>query len=128
MPGDRIVGVVTPGKGVVVHTIDCEALGAATEDPDAWLNLSWEPDAARHGYHLASIEVRSQNEPGALGKISTLIGKNHGNITNLKLTERTMRVFTMLIDLEVQDVKHLTEIIAALRTLTVVETVDRVRS
>ncbi len=128
VPGDRIVGVVTPGKGVVVHTIDCEALGAATEDPDAWLNLSWEPDAARHGYHLAAIEVRSQNEPGALGKISTLIGKNHGNITNLKLTERGMKVFVMLIDLEVQDVKHLTEIIAALRTLTVVEAVERLRS
>ncbi|MGE0668022.1 MAG: bifunctional (p)ppGpp synthetase/guanosine-3',5'-bis(diphosphate) 3'-pyrophosphohydrolase [Sphingomonadales bacterium] len=128
VPGDRIVGVVTPGKGVVVHTIDCEALGTATEDPDAWLNLSWEPDAARHGYHLASIEIRSQNEPGALGKISTLIGKNHGNITNLKLTERGPKVFAMLIDLEVQDVKHLVEIIAALRTLTVVDTVERVRS
>ncbi|MEN3973546.1 bifunctional (p)ppGpp synthetase/guanosine-3',5'-bis(diphosphate) 3'-pyrophosphohydrolase [Emcibacter sp. SYSU 3D8] len=128
VPGDRIVGVVTPGKGVVVHTIDCESLGTATEDPDAWLNLAWEADAARHGYHLSSIEVRSQNEPGALGKISTLIGKNHGNITNLKLTERTMKAYTMLIDLEVQDVKHLTEIIAALRTLTVVDTVERVRS
>jgi GTP pyrophosphokinase len=128
VPGDRIVGVVTAGKGVVVHTIDCESLARATEDPDVWLNLSWEADASRHGFHLASIEVRSHNEPGALGKISTLIGKNHGNITNLKLTERSLKVFTILIDVEVQDVKHLTEIIAALRTLTVVETVDRVRS
>ncbi|MBI1180749.1 MAG: RelA/SpoT family protein [Alphaproteobacteria bacterium] len=128
VPGDRIVGVVTAGKGVIVHTIDCESLARATEDPDVWLNLSWEPDATRHGFHLASIEVRSHNEPGALGKISTLIGKNHGNITNLKLTERSLRVFTLLIDVEVQDVKHLTEIIAALRTLTVVEAVERVRS
>jgi guanosine-3',5'-bis(diphosphate) 3'-pyrophosphohydrolase len=128
VPGDRIVGVVTPGKGVVIHTIDCEVLETVTEDPDAWLNLSWEPDAAHHGFHLASIEVRSRNEPGALGKISTLIGKNQGNITNLKLTERSVKVFTMLIDVEVQDVKHLVEIIAALRTLTVVESVDRVRS
>jgi guanosine-3',5'-bis(diphosphate) 3'-pyrophosphohydrolase len=128
VPGDRIVGVVMAGKGVIVHTIDCEALGTVTEDPDAWLNLSWEADAAQHGFHLASIEIRSHNEPGALGKMSTLIGKNHGNITNLKLTERSVRLFTLLIELEVQDVKHLTEIIAALRTLTVVESVDRVRS
>ncbi len=127
LPGDRIVGVVTPGEGVVIHTIDCDALGAVTEDPDAWVDVSWEPDADRQGYHLASIDLRAANEPGALGKISTIVGKSHGNITNLKLTERNLQFFSMLIDIEVQDVRHLTDIIAALRTLNVVEAVERVR-
>ncbi|MFN3232104.1 MAG: RelA/SpoT family protein [Alphaproteobacteria bacterium] len=127
LPGDRIVGVVERGEGVVIHTIDCDALGTVTEDPDAWVDLSWEADADRQGVHLAGIEVRATNEPGALGKISTIVGKSHGNITNFKLTERNLEFFTMVIDIEVQDVKHLTDIIAALRTLTVVESVERER-
>ena len=127
LPGDRIVGVVAPGEGVVIHTIDCEGLGAVTEDPDAWVDVSWEPDADRQGYHLSSIQLYAANEPGALGQIATIIGKSHGNMTNLKLTERNLQHFGILIDIEVQDVRHLTDIIAALRTLSVVESVERLR-
>jgi len=127
LPGDRIVGVMSPGEGVIIHTIDCEALSTVTDDADAWVDVSWDPDADRKGYHLSSVEVRATNEPGALGKIATIIGKSHGNMTNLKLTERNLQQFTMLIDIEVQDVRHLTDIIAALRTLTVVQAVERIR-
>ncbi|MDA0338983.1 MAG: bifunctional (p)ppGpp synthetase/guanosine-3',5'-bis(diphosphate) 3'-pyrophosphohydrolase [Proteobacteria bacterium] len=127
LPGDRIVGLVTPGEGVIIHTIDCETLGSVSEDPDVWVDLSWEKGAADRSYHLSSIQVLATNEPGVLGKIATLVGKSHGNITNLKLGERGLQVFTILIDIEVQDVKHLTDILAALRTLTVVESVERLR-
>ena len=89
--------------------------------------MSWEEDAARKGDHLASIQVRAVNEPGALGKIAAVVGNSHGNITNLKLTERGLQTFLILIDIEVRDVRHLTDILAALRTLTVVETVERLR-
>ncbi len=55
------------------------------------------------------------NEPGSLGSLTTVIGKNGGNITNLKITNRSTDFFEMLVDVEVADVKHLTNIIAALR-------------
>ena len=67
------------------------------------------------------------NELGVLGKLATLVGKNQGNITNLKMTDRSQQLFTLRIDIEVQDVKHLTDIIAALRALAVVESVERIR-
>ena len=67
------------------------------------------------------------NEPGVLGKLATLVGKNQGNITNLNMTDRRQQLFTLRIDIEVQDVKHLTDIIAALRALAVVESVERIR-
>jgi len=127
LPGDRIVGLVTPGEGVVIHTIDCAALAQVSEDPDLWVDASWDPDAKESFFHLASIEVRMNNEPGVLGKLATLVGTNHGNITNLKMTDRSLELFTLSIDIEVQDVKHLADITAALRALAVVESVERVR-
>jgi len=67
------------------------------------------------------------NSPGTLGDLSTLIAKNGGNITNLKIVDRQLDFFDMLIDIEVKDVKHLADIIAALRASTAVNTVERAR-
>ncbi|MDX1580725.1 MAG: bifunctional (p)ppGpp synthetase/guanosine-3',5'-bis(diphosphate) 3'-pyrophosphohydrolase, partial [Alphaproteobacteria bacterium] len=127
LPGDRIVGLIAPGVGVIVHTIDCESLKNASDNPDDWVDLSWEPDAWRTGYHLSTITLSCVNEPGALGQIATMVGRSQGNITNIKLVERTVRAFSIVMDIEVRDVKHLTNIIAALRTLTVVAGVERLR-
>src|SRR3546814_7222998 len=57
----------------------------------------------------------------------TIIGKNHGNISNLKITNRSMDFFEMLIDVEVTSVKHLSNIIAALRAMPVITSVARAR-
>jgi len=67
------------------------------------------------------------NEPGSLGSLSTVIGKNDGNITNLKITNRSQDYFEMLMDIDVKDAKHLTNIIAALRATPVINSVDRAR-
>ncbi len=127
LPGDRIVGLVTQGEGVVIHTIDCAGLAQVSEDPDLWVDASWDSHAKENFYHLSSIEVRMANEPGVLGKLATLVGANHGNITNLRMTDRSLELFTLSIDIEVQDVKHLADITAALRALAVVESVERLR-
>jgi GTP pyrophosphokinase len=65
--------------------------------------------------------------PGALGDLSMVIAKNNGNISNLKITNRAGDFYDLLIDIEVQNVKHLTEIIAALRASPMTNTVDRSR-
>ena len=67
------------------------------------------------------------NQPGSLGSLTTVIGKNDGNITNLKITNRSIDFFEMLVDVEVQDVQHLTNIIAALRATPAINSVDRAR-
>ena len=127
LPGDRIVGIVTTGKGVTVHTIDCETLGAFQDTPERWIDLAWEVDGAGEG-HLGRIFVVVANEPGSLGSLSTVIGKNQGNISNLKITSRSVDFFEMLIDVEVTDVKHLTNIMAALRAAPVIISVERARA
>ena len=60
-------------------------------------------------------------------EVKDWIGKNQGNITNLKFTNRSVDFFEMLIDIEVRDVRHLTNIIAALRATPIITSVERAR-
>ncbi|MGF1592876.1 MAG: RelA/SpoT family protein [Kiloniellaceae bacterium] len=126
LPGDRIVGIVTTGKGVTVHTIDCDTLESFQATPERWVDLSWDVDDGLE-QRIGRLHVIVANEPGSLGSLSTIIGKNHGNISNLKITNRSIDFFEMLIDVEVTSVKHLTNIIAALRAMPVITSVERAR-
>ncbi len=128
LPGERIVGIVSTGKGVTIHTIDCETLESFAEMPERWLDVSWEVGGSDVPIHVGRIHVLVNNEPGALGTISTVIGRDGGNITNLKIVHRSMDFFEILIDIEVTDIKQLTDIMAALRATRVVNSVDRARS
>jgi len=126
LPGDRIVGILTTGKGATIHTIDCEALEEYADTPEVWLDVAWEKDAKNH-VHVGRITTTVNNEPGALGEVASVIGQYRGNITNLKLIDRNVQFFTLQVDVEVQDLKHLTNVIAALRVTSVVNDVERVR-
>jgi guanosine-3',5'-bis(diphosphate) 3'-pyrophosphohydrolase len=126
LPGDRIVGIVTTGKGVTIHTIDCETLATFAETPERWLDVAWDADTSA-GTHVGRIHVTLDNEPGSLGSLTTVIGKGGGNITNLKITNRSLDFFEILVDIEVQNLRHLTNVIAALRATPVINSVERAR-
>jgi GTP pyrophosphokinase len=128
LPGDRIVGIVTTGKGVTIHTIDCETLESFHNAPERWLDVAWNDGMDGTENHVGRLHVTITNESGSLGTLTTVIAKNKGNITNLLVTTRTTDFWEILIDVEVQDVKQLTNIIAALRATPEISTVDRARS
>ena len=127
LPGDRIVGIVTTGKGVTIHTIDCDTLQSFADTPERWLDVSWESEADDPEARVGRLALVVGNEPGTLGALSTVIAKNHGNITNLKVLNRTQQFWEMLLDIEVRDVKHLSNIIAALRATPAINSVERAR-
>ena len=62
LPGDRIVGIVTTGKGVTIHTIDCETLESFAETPERWLDVAWSSDERRRSMSAASTS-RSPTSP-----------------------------------------------------------------
>ena len=126
LPGDRIVGIAMGGRGVAVHTIDCEKLDEVTEDPDRWIDLAWNPEKDNQ-IHIGRVSLVVANEPGSLGELSTVIARNRGNISNLKVVNRTSEFFDMAVDIEVRDVKHLANIIAALRATSSINSVERAR-
>ena len=78
LPGDRIVGIVTTGKGVTIHTIDCETLETFADTPERWLDVSWGDGEDSPEIHVGRLEITFQNEPGALATMSTVIAKNGG--------------------------------------------------
>ena len=128
LPGDRIVGIVTTGKGVTIHTIDCDNLVNYQDTPERWIDVSWDSMEVEGPQHTARLKLIVANEPGCLGGLSVVIGKNQGNISNLKIVHRSMDFFEMMIDVEVTDVKHLADITAALRAMSVVNSVERARN
>ena len=125
LPGDRIVGIVITGKGVTIHTIDCETLENFTNTPERWLDVAWDVDSGTT--QVGRIRIVLANEPGSLANLTTVIGRNQGNITNLKITDRSTDFFELLVDIEVTDVKQLTNIVAGLRATPEVNSVDRDR-
>lgn len=127
LPGDRIVGLMVPGRGAAIHTIDCAELEKAQTGMADWLDVAWGAHAAEVGPNIARVVVRVKNAPGSLGAVMTVIGSNGGNIFNLKVMSRNPLFFEFIVDIEVRDVTHLQNILGALRVNAAVESVDRVR-
>ncbi|MNE27460.1 GTP pyrophosphokinase rsh [compost metagenome] len=127
VPGDRIVGILEPDKGLTVHTIDCQSLAEFADDDSVWQDLQWTPQAERSAVGSVKLHATIKNAPGVLGQVATIIGEAGGNILNLSMTHRQQDFFDVDIDVEVEDARHATMIIAALRANPSVDTVDRAR-
>ena len=113
MPGDRIIGTMIKGKGVSVHTIDCNEI--AKYKKNNIISLSWDSKKVSLEDYVGRIMIIVINEPGSLGEIASAIGHNKGNIINLKLTSRKKTFFEMLVDVKVKNLNHFTNIIASIR-------------
>ncbi len=127
LKGDSIVGIVTAGIGVAVHTLDCDTLTSYQDAPDRWLNISWENQDNFGNVSNARIVVVLFNKPGSLGKVTTVIAKNNGNISNILFSVRNPDFFEIIIDIEVRDANHLQNIIAALRMEKEVSSLERLK-
>lgn len=127
LPGDRIVGIVTTGKGVTIHTIDCDTLETFADTPERWLDVSWGDQEEGAESPVGRLLLTMENNQGALGNMTTVIGRNGGDISNFKLTNRSLDFWDMILDIYVNDTKHLNNIVAALRATPCVVSVERAR-
>jgi guanosine-3',5'-bis(diphosphate) 3'-pyrophosphohydrolase len=126
VPGDRIVGIVTPGEGITIYPIQSPALKDFEEEPERWLDVRWDVDESTPQRFPARILVDNVNEPGSLAQVATVIAEHDGNIDNISMSRRSPDFTELTIDLEVYDLKHLSAIIAQLRAKAVVARVERV--
>lgn len=124
LPGDRIVGIVTTGKGVAVHTIDCKALEKFANEPERWLDISWGKNESSE-LHIGRLKLMLSNEPGSLGEISNILARHNTNISNLNIVYRTVSYFEIILDVDVKNVDQLNEVIASLKSSKVVSYVAR---
>ena len=123
--GERIVGLMTEGKGITVHTLDCVILERYTDNPELWVDLTWNKKSSEN--NIGRINVTITNKRGSLNTLTQIIADFGGNITNFLINQRSDDFFQLSLDIEVNDAKHLNEIITGLRTNLSIYEVNRAK-
>jgi GTP diphosphokinase / guanosine-3',5'-bis(diphosphate) 3'-diphosphatase len=126
VPGDRIVGIMTPGEGITIYPIQSPALKEFEDQPERWLDVRWDVDEKAPQRFPARLAVESVNEPGSLAQIAQVIAEHDGNIDNIHMSRQSPDFTEVTIDLEVYNLKHLTSIISQLRAKKVIANAKRV--
>jgi (p)ppGpp synthase/HD superfamily hydrolase len=126
VPGDRIVGILTPGQGITIYPIHSPELGRFEDEPERWVDVRWDISENSTERFPARIRVSALNEPGTLATIADVIGTTDGNIDNLRMLGRGRDFTEIEIDLEVWNLKHLNRIVTGLREKRVVSQAMRV--
>ncbi len=124
--GDEIVGVIRTGRPVNIHRRDCKVLARVEDREHRLVELGWNTRASAPRA-AARLRVLAVNQPGVLGAISTTIGQQGGNITDVKFGRRNPDLYELFLDIEVEGVEHLHRLKAALRMSSVVTAVERMR-
>jgi RelA/SpoT family (p)ppGpp synthetase len=112
LPGERIVGIATRGKGVFVHSIYCDTLIDYEDQPDRWIDLTWTKGRS-DSVNKVTIEVTMANFSGVLGRICILISEQDSNIIDMHFSDRKQDFYRIAIDIQVRDVEHLENIVTA---------------
>ena len=123
--GERIVGLMTEGKGITGHTLDCVILERYTDNPELWVDLTWNKKSSEN--NIGRINVTITNKRGSLNTLTQIIADFGGNITNFLINQRSDDFFQLSLDIEVNDAKHLNEIITGLRTNLSIYEVNRAK-
>ncbi len=126
LPGERIVGILTPGEGVTIYPIFARTLKNFDDEPDRWIDLAWDVPENSGQRFPARIKVAIHNEVGALAQVTQVFGENDANIEHLNMEAGGPDFFDLEIVLEVYDVKHLNRIMTELKRKSLVSSVARV--
>ena len=126
LPGERIVGITHRGKGVEVHAIDCNRLGAYENEPERWVDLHWH-SGTHPAVYGATLDLTIGNDAGVLGRICTLIGEKKANISNLEFVDRKPDFYRLLINVELRDLEQLHSLMLMLEAESDVAAVERYR-
>ncbi|MCA8901774.1 MAG: bifunctional (p)ppGpp synthetase/guanosine-3',5'-bis(diphosphate) 3'-pyrophosphohydrolase, partial [Hyphomonas sp.] len=121
LPGDRIMGVQVPDKGIVVHVASCPRLAEYDDKPDLWVDLGWTELARTDAMAVGRIRINAANERGVLAKLCAAVAQANGNIVSISTADRQKDFIELIMEIEVEDLKRLTQILAALRSLAVVD-------
>jgi guanosine-3',5'-bis(diphosphate) 3'-pyrophosphohydrolase len=126
VPGDRIVGIVTPGQGITIYPIQSPELKNFDDEPERWIDVRWDIPEDGQERFPARIGLLVLNEPGVLARVAQIIGEQDANIDAVTMTRREADFTEMVIDLEVWHLKHLNAVFSLLKATDVVNSVWRV--
>ncbi len=125
IPGDPILGIFNPGRGIVVHTQSCQNIREHKKHPEKWVELRWEKEPS--GEYPVEIRVEVSNQRGVLATVAAAIADMQANIENVDLDQRDSKFTDLTLVISVKDRKHLANIIRASRRLDQVNKITRSR-
>ncbi len=125
VPGDKIVGFITRGRGIVVHRADCKNVLAMMEDPERYIEVEWDVDKDKQ--FMVSLQILGENRKGLLADVSQAIAAVDTNIVNAQMKAEDSIASGMFI-IEVRNLSHLTRVISKVRKVKGVLSVSRMES
>lgn len=127
VPGDKVVGFITRGRGVSVHTADCTNVGELAFDKERLIDVSW--GDLQLSAHPVKITVHTEDKPGLLASVSSSISSTEANITHAEATISVEdQSATLNFTLDIKDVEHLNRVIKSIEGIKGVLGVRRVKS
>ncbi len=126
VPGDRILGYITRGRGLTIHAVDCPNLEALDYDRERLVNVEW--DTATPGQHAVKVAVIAEDKTGVLANVSSAIAESHANISRAEIKTREDRKAELDFVVEITDTAHLGQVLKAIERVDGVITARRIRA
>ena len=123
VPGDKVVGFITRGRGVTIHTADCQ--NAIDDDPHRKVEVEW--DSTKEYSYPVRIRIYSEDKKGLLAEISNSLSSNKANIKNARVDTTEDKKAIGTFEVEIRDLNHLNKVIRALEKIKGVHGVERMR-
>jgi GTP pyrophosphokinase len=116
VPGDRVIGFVTRGRGVSVHREDCaNAIALAADDKERLIEVEWDED--RTGVFVAAIEVKALDRTRLLAGVAKVLSEHRVSIISSATHTTPDMVSRMRFEFELADPAHLDSLLEALKQL-----------
>ncbi len=126
VPGDRILGYITRGRGLTIHSVKCPNLDALDYDKDRLVEVEWDQEVS--GTHAVKVSVLAMDKTGVLANVSSSISQCNANISRAEITTREDQKAVLDFVLEVTDTAHLAKVLQAIERVQGVITARRVRA
>ena len=126
VPGDRIIGYITRGRGLTIHSVDCPNLEALDYDRERLVEVDW--DVGTPGIHAVKMSVMAVDKKGVLANVSSAIAECHANISRAEITTREDRKAVLDFVVEVNNTKHINQVLKAVERVDGVISARRVRA
>ena len=126
VPGDEILGFVTRDKGVSVHRKDCTNADNLLTHPERIVSVEWAPTSYTSGF-LVTIQIECLDRSGLLSEVTKMMADQGSSITSATVNTAKNRTAKIRLTFEGSDADHLTHLIEALRKVSGVYDVYRVK-
>ena len=126
VPGDEILGFITRENGVSVHRVDCTNAQDLKSKPERLVEVSWAPTS--DSSFLVALHVEGLDRTGVLSEVTRAISDHHISILSATMTTAKDRTFRFRLTFETTDPKHLDHLIGAIRKVSGVYDVYRLKN